>query len=101
MELGRGLGRRRGRTAVAQSRSSQPLLGRPNMSSITHCRNRVFCALAAAVAAVLTAGLAAAADVPTRAVREAAGDEKPTGRLEGRIKLPDRKVKLPDFAVKA
>ena len=73
------------------------------MLRLTRCRIRVFCALAAAAAAVLTAGFsaAAAAEAPSRAVREVAEDEKPTGRLEGRIKLPDRKVKLPDFALEA
>jgi hypothetical protein len=58
--------------------------------------------LAAAVAAVFIAGFsaAAAADVPSRAVRKVDGDEKPAGRIVGHIKLPERpKLKLPEGVV--
>jgi hypothetical protein len=55
--------------------------------------------LAAAVAALFTAGLALAA-APSRAVRRVADDEKPVGRIVGQITLPQRpKLKLPEGVV--
>jgi hypothetical protein len=77
------------------------------MFGLTCCRFRVIRSLAAGVVAVFVVGavglgFARADDESGRKLSGSTVGEKPTGRLEGRIKLPERpKVKLPDFALTA